>query len=150
MFTEEMAPRAIHQTGLSKDAVEVEEYVRGFARRRPDVCVSTLRMANWIGPKTDSPITRYFSMPVIPTVFGYDARLQFLHEDDGVEAIHHATVNDLPGPSTWPVTGSSRSPRRSAASAGRPCGCLRSPRPVRRPPYGERGWRTSHRTRSPS
>jgi UDP-glucose 4-epimerase len=54
-------------------------------------------MANWIGPKTDSPITRYFSMPVIPTIFGYDARLQFLHEDDGMEAIHHATVNDLPG-----------------------------------------------------
>jgi UDP-glucose 4-epimerase len=97
MFTEEMAPRAIHQTGLSKDAVEVEGYVRGFARRRPDVRVSTLRMANWIGPKTDSPITRYFAMPVVPTVFGYDARLQFLHEDDGVEAIHHATVNDLPG-----------------------------------------------------
>jgi len=97
MFTEEMAPRAIHQTGLSKDAVEVEGYVRGFARRRPDVCVTTLRMANWIGPKTDSPITRYFGMPVVPTVFGYDARLQFLHEDDGVEAIHHATANDLPG-----------------------------------------------------
>ena len=97
MFTEEMAPRAIHQTGLSKDAVEVEGYVRGFARRRPDVCVTTLRMANWIGPKTDSPITRYFAMPVVPTVFGYDARLQFLHEDDGVEAIRHATVNDLPG-----------------------------------------------------
>ncbi|MFI6828928.1 MULTISPECIES: NAD-dependent epimerase/dehydratase family protein [unclassified Kribbella] len=97
MFTEEMAPRAIHQTGLSKDAVEVEGYVRGFARRRPDVRVSTLRMANWIGPRTDSPITRYFAMPVVPTVFGYDARLQFLHEDDGVEAIHHATVNDLPG-----------------------------------------------------
>ncbi|MGW6279063.1 NAD-dependent epimerase/dehydratase family protein [Kribbella sp. NPDC055071] len=97
LFTEEMAPRAIHQTGLSKDAVEVEGYVRGFARRRPDVCVSTLRMANWIGPKTDSPMTRYLAMPVVPTVFGFDARLQFLHEDDGVAAIHHATVNDLPG-----------------------------------------------------
>ena len=97
MFTEEMAPRAIHQTGLSKDAVEVEGYVRGFARRRPDVCVSTLRMANWIGPRTDSPMTRYFAMPVIPTVFGYDARLQFLHADDGVEAIRQATVNDLAG-----------------------------------------------------
>ncbi|MEV6285355.1 NAD-dependent epimerase/dehydratase family protein [Kribbella sp. NPDC051770] len=97
MFTEEMAPRAIHHTGLSKDAVEVEGYVRGFARRRPDVTVSTLRMANWIGPQTDSPITRYFAMPVVPTVFGYDARLQFLHESDGVEAIHHATVEDLPG-----------------------------------------------------
>ncbi|ADB35384.1 NAD-dependent epimerase/dehydratase [Kribbella flavida DSM 17836] len=97
MFTEEMAPRAIHQTGLSKDAVEVEGYVRGFARRRPDVCVTTLRMANWIGPRTDSPITRYFALPVVPTVLGFDARLQFLHESDGVEAIHHATVHDLPG-----------------------------------------------------
>jgi UDP-glucose 4-epimerase len=97
MFTEEMAPRAIHQSGLSKDAVEVEGYVRGFGRRRPDVCVSTLRMANWIGPQTDSPITRYFAMPVIPTVFGFDARLQFLHESDGIAAIHRATVNDLPG-----------------------------------------------------
>ncbi|GAA1593401.1 NAD-dependent epimerase/dehydratase family protein [Kribbella sancticallisti] len=97
MFTEEMAPRAIHQTGLSKDAVEVEGYVRGFARRRPDVCVTTLRMANWIGPQIDSPITRYFALPVIPTVLGHDARLQFLHENDGVRAIHHATVNDLPG-----------------------------------------------------
>lgn len=97
LFTEEMAPRAIHQTGLSKDAVEVEGYVRGFARRRPDVCVTTLRMANWIGPKTDSPMTRYFGLPVVPTVFGYDARLQFLHEDDGVEAIRLATVENLPG-----------------------------------------------------
>ncbi|MFC0626498.1 NAD-dependent epimerase/dehydratase family protein [Kribbella deserti] len=97
LFTEEMAPRAIPQTGLSKDAVEVEGYVRGFARRRPDVCVTTLRMANWIGPQTESPITRYFAMPVVPTVLGFDARLQFLHESDGVEAIHHAAVHDLPG-----------------------------------------------------
>lgn len=97
LFTEDMAPRAIPQTGLSKDAVEVEGYVRGFARRRPDVCVTTLRLANWIGPTINSPITRYFAMPVIPTVLGYDARLQFLHESDGVAAIRHATVHDIPG-----------------------------------------------------
>lgn len=103
MFTEEMAPRAISQSGYSKDAVEVEGYVRGFARRRPDVIVTTLRMANWIGPHTDSPMTRYFAMPVIPTVLGFDARLQFLHEDDGVAVIKHATLNDIPG--TFNVAG---------------------------------------------
>jgi UDP-glucose 4-epimerase len=103
MFTEEMAPRAISQSGYSKDAVEVEGYVRGFARRRPDVIVTTLRMANWIGPNTTSPITRYFAMPVIPTVLGFDARLQFLHESDGVEVIKHATLNDVPG--TFNVAG---------------------------------------------
>jgi UDP-glucose 4-epimerase len=103
MFTEEMAPRAISQSGYSKDAVEVEGYVRGFARRRPDVIVTTLRMANWIGPETDSPVTRYFAMPVIPTVLGFDARLQFLHESDGVAVIKHATLNDIPG--TFNVAG---------------------------------------------
>jgi UDP-glucose 4-epimerase len=103
LFTEDMAPRAIPQTGLGKDAVEVEGYVRGFARRRPDVCVTTLRLANWIGPTIDSPLIRYFSMPVIPTVLGYDARLQFLHESDGVAAIRHATVHDIPG--TFNVAG---------------------------------------------
>ncbi len=103
MFTEEMAPRASSQGGLSKDAVEVEGYVRGFARRRPDVVVTTLRMANWIGPLINSPITRYFALPVIPTVLGFDARLQFLHEDDGVDVVRHATVHDVPG--TFNITG---------------------------------------------
>ena len=103
LFTEEMAPRASSQGGLSKDAVEVEGYVRGFARRRPDVVVTTLRMANWIGPLINSPITRYFALPVIPTVLGFDARLQFLHEDDGVDVVRHATVHDVPG--TFNITG---------------------------------------------
>ena len=103
MFTEEMAPRAISQSGYSKDAVEVEGYVRGFARRRPDVIVTTLRMANWIGPNTTSPITRYFAMPVIPTVLGFDARLQFLHEQDLMDVLIHAVRCDLPG--TFNVAG---------------------------------------------
>jgi UDP-glucose 4-epimerase len=42
-------------------------------------------------------MAQYFSLPVIPTVWGYDARLQFIHEDDGLEVIHRATVEDHPG-----------------------------------------------------
>ena len=37
MFTEEMGPRRNPGSGFSKDAAEIEGYVRGFARRRPDV-----------------------------------------------------------------------------------------------------------------
>ena len=33
MFTEDMQPRRAHQSGYSKDAAEVEGYVRGFGRR---------------------------------------------------------------------------------------------------------------------
>ncbi|HLZ39226.1 MAG TPA: NAD-dependent epimerase/dehydratase family protein, partial [Mycobacteriales bacterium] len=37
LFTEDMEPRELPQGGYGKDAVEVEGYVRGFGRRRPDV-----------------------------------------------------------------------------------------------------------------
>ncbi|GFN04809.1 hypothetical protein Smic_33650 [Streptomyces microflavus] len=52
--------------------MEVEGYVRGFARRRPDVAVCVLRFANILGPRPDSPLADYLSLPVLPTVFGYD------------------------------------------------------------------------------
>ena len=49
MFTEDMEPRRAPRSGYAKDAAEIECYVRGFARRRPDVRVTMLRCANVIG-----------------------------------------------------------------------------------------------------
>ena len=97
MFTEDMEPRHLPTSGWAKDSVEVESYVRGLARRRPDLTVSTLRFANFLGPTANTPMAQYFSLPVIPTVWGFDARLQFVHEDDGLEVIRRATVEDHPG-----------------------------------------------------
>ncbi|MEZ5117948.1 MAG: NAD-dependent epimerase/dehydratase family protein [Candidatus Nanopelagicales bacterium] len=103
MFTEKMEPKHSPASGWAKDSVEVEGYVRGFARRRPDVAVTTLRFANFIGPWVDTAMTAYFSLPVVPTVMGYDARLQFIHEDDGLEALRRVTVDPKPG--TFNVAG---------------------------------------------
>lgn len=97
MFTEEMAPRRMPRSGFGKDSVEVEGYVRGFARRRPDVTVSMLRCANLMGPQIETSLTRYFALPVVPTVLGFDARLQFCHEDDALAALEHATVSGVHG-----------------------------------------------------
>ncbi len=97
LFTEDMEPRHLPTSGWAKDSVEVESYVRGLARRRPDLTVTTLRFANFLGPTANTPMAQYFSLPVVPTVLGYDARLQFVHEDDGLEAIRRATVADHPG-----------------------------------------------------
>jgi UDP-glucose 4-epimerase len=83
--------------------LEVEGYVRGFARRRPDVAVTMLRAANTLGPRAASPLTQYFRLPVVPTVLGYDARLQFLHETDLLAALRHATVDGVHG--TFNVAG---------------------------------------------
>jgi UDP-glucose 4-epimerase len=97
MFAEEVQPRHSPRSGWAKDSAEVEGYVRGFARRRPDVSVTTLRFANFIGPAVNTSMTSYFSLPAVPTVAGFDARLQFIHEDDGLEALRLAAVNERPG-----------------------------------------------------
>ncbi len=103
MFTEDMEPRRAPRSGYAKDVAEIEGYVRGFARRRADVRVTQLRCANVIGPDVSSPITSYFRLPVIPTVVGYDPRMQFLHEHDLLAVLRHATVEDVPG--TFNVAG---------------------------------------------
>jgi len=97
VFTEDMHPHDGAQTGYAKDAVEVEGYVRGFARRRSDVRISVLRLANMLGPTVDNALSRYVSMPVVPTSLGFDPRLQLLHETDAVEALRLATVSERPG-----------------------------------------------------
>ncbi len=97
MFTEDLEPNAMARSGYAKDSVEVEGYVRGFARRRPDVAVTTLRFANFVGPKVATALTSYFSLPVVPTVLGYDPRLQFVHERDGLEVLWRTTLGDHGG-----------------------------------------------------
>ena len=103
MFTEEMEPRRPPRTGYAKDVNEVERYVRGFARRRPDVQTTLLRCANVIGPQVVSPLASYFRLPVIPTVLGFDPRLQFLHETDLNRVLRHAVLSEVAG--TFNVAG---------------------------------------------
>ena len=103
VFTEDMPAKALPRGGYAKDAVEVEGYVRGFARRRPDVTTTVLRFANFVGPQVGTTLTRYFALPVVPTSLGYDPRIQVLHEADAVEVLRLATLDDRPG--TFNVAG---------------------------------------------
>ena len=97
LFTEEMEPRSLPRSGYAKDAIEVEGYVRGFARRRPDVSVGVLRFTDVIGPGADSLLLRYLRLPVVPTVLGFDPRVQLLHADDALEVLRLATKSGRPG-----------------------------------------------------
>jgi UDP-glucose 4-epimerase len=97
LFDETMTPKDLPSGGYAKDAVEIEGYLRGFARRRPDVSVTVLRFSNFIGPRIDTVFTRYFALPVVPTVLGYDARVQLLHEEDGLAVLERAATENIPG-----------------------------------------------------
>ncbi|MEZ5093153.1 NAD-dependent epimerase/dehydratase family protein [Nocardioides sp.] len=103
MFTEDMHPKKLPRSGYAKDVYEIEGYVRGFARRRPDVRVTMLRCANVIGPDVISPMSSYFQLPVIPRVLGFDPRLQFLHQDDLFSVLQHSVNHEQSG--TFNVAG---------------------------------------------
>ena len=96
-FTEEMSPRVQPRTGFGKDAMEIESYVRGLGPAAPRVVVTTLRLANLMGAGVDSQVTRYLSLPVVPRVMGFDARLQFLHPTDAVAALLAGDPRGPPG-----------------------------------------------------
>ncbi|MDT0343442.1 NAD-dependent epimerase/dehydratase family protein [Streptomyces litchfieldiae] len=98
VFSETTMLRAPAGGGFPRDVVEIEGYVRGFARRCPDVRVTVLRFAHVLGPAADSRLAAYFRLPVLPTVLGYDPRLQFVHEDDVLEVLTRAVADpELPG-----------------------------------------------------
>lgn len=103
VFTEETEPREVPRGGFARDILDIEGYVRGFRRRRPDVAVTVLRFAPFIGSTADTSLTRYFSQPLVPTVLGRDPRLQFLHVDDAREVVHRSVVEEHPG--TYNVAG---------------------------------------------
>lgn len=103
MFTESLPARDGVRTGFPKDIVEVESYVRGFARRRPEVIITTLRGAQLLHPDLETPLRGYFDNPVLPTALGYDPRLQFLHIDDAMNVLTESVLHDRPG--TFNVAG---------------------------------------------
>lgn len=92
MFTEDSGARRPPGDGFARDSIDIEGYARGLARRRPDIAVTILRLANMIGPAMDSALSRYLAGPVVPSVVGHDARLQLLHEQDALGALERATV----------------------------------------------------------
>ncbi len=97
LFDEVTTPKDVPGGGFAKDAVEIEEYLRSFVRRRPDVSVTVLRFANIIGPRIDTVLTRYFALALVPTVLGYDPRVQLLHEEDALAVLERAACEELPG-----------------------------------------------------
>jgi UDP-glucose 4-epimerase len=96
-FTERMRRPHPPRTRLERDIVEAEKAVTSFAERNTGVTVTTLRFVNGLGPDLRTAHASLFSLPVVPSILGFDPRYQFIHEDDIVGVLHHAVDNDLPG-----------------------------------------------------
>ena len=85
------------KTRVERSLLEVESYVRDFARDNPHVVLSLLRFCNVVGPDITTPLTKALRLPFVPKVAGYDPRFQLVHEDDVVAALLFAIDREVPG-----------------------------------------------------
>ncbi|MGX7694690.1 NAD-dependent epimerase/dehydratase family protein [Gordonia polyisoprenivorans] len=102
-FSEEIPATREPTRSYGRDLLDVEGYFRGLGRRRQDIEVTIMRLQAMLGPRINTRISSYLSLPVVPTVFGFQPRLQFLHEEDALAAMEHATLASRPG--TFNVAG---------------------------------------------
>ncbi len=97
-FSEDLARRMPLRSRFQRDISELEDYFSNFARRHPEIACCMLRYQPEIGPALDTPLSRYLSLPVVPTQLGFDPRLQLLHTDDATGALLAAISNPVRGP----------------------------------------------------
>jgi UDP-glucose 4-epimerase len=97
--------RAVREptSGYGRDLLDIEGYARGLARRRPDIGVTIARFQAILGPRIQTRTGAYLSTPLVPTVFGFQPRLQFLHEEDALGALEHITLSAPSG--TYNIAG---------------------------------------------
>jgi len=96
-FTEETPRQNPPKHRVERSLTEVEGYVRDFAVDNPHVAVTMLRFSNVLGPELSTPLSRLLELPVVPSMFGFDPRFQFVHEDDVVRAILFVLDHELAG-----------------------------------------------------
>jgi UDP-glucose 4-epimerase len=96
-WSEAMQRRAPAHDAVTRTVDEFEAYVRDFSLRMAETRVTVLRFANVLGVQNDTPFSSLFELPVIPTVLGFDPRLQFIHEEDAAAALEHAVRAGRPG-----------------------------------------------------
>lgn len=97
-FTEEMTRLYPLRTRFQRDVAEIENYFETFSRRNPAITCTMLRYQLGIGPSLHTQMTRYLSLPVVPTCFGFDPRLQLIHEQDALDALVAAVKRPVRGP----------------------------------------------------
>jgi UDP-glucose 4-epimerase len=96
-FTEDMRRSAPPRTSVERSLVEIEGYLRDFANDYPDLSVTVLRFSNVLGPDITTPLSHALELPFVPFIFGYDPRVQFVHENDVVRSILFVLDRDLRG-----------------------------------------------------
>jgi UDP-glucose 4-epimerase len=96
-WREDMTRKQPPRNRVERSLAEAGALVTEFAEDERRVLVTRLRFADTLGAQLESPLARLLEMPVVPEVAGFDPRVQFVHEDDAIDALAHATITHVPG-----------------------------------------------------
>jgi UDP-glucose 4-epimerase len=96
-LTEEAPLRANLDFSYPAHKLEVEYVVREFREEFPKVAFTLFRPAIVFGPHVDNAWSHALQMPVLFAVKGYNAPLQFVHENDVAAALHRAVFEKWDG-----------------------------------------------------
>jgi UDP-glucose 4-epimerase len=97
-LSESHALRPSEEAHALRDRAEVESLLALFAERHPEVTVVVLRPCWVVGPNIESGVTAHFESPNPTTLLGFDPLMQFLHEEDLLQAVGSALALDVQGP----------------------------------------------------
>lgn len=97
LLTEDTPLRGSRKYGYIRDWLELEAFCNGFRGQQPETNLTVLRFPNIVGPTADTPMTRFLKLQPPVILVGFDPMLQFIHEDDVVEALAYTIMNDTSG-----------------------------------------------------
>lgn len=95
-LSEDTPLQASRRYGYLRDWLEIESFCNGFRRQNPQTALTILRFAHIVGPNIQSPLTRFLQNPAMPSLLGFDPRMQVIHEHD----VTHALVHAIDAPAT--------------------------------------------------
>lgn len=96
-LTEKTPTRGGENSRFLADKIDAEKYFMRFGAGDPKRVVTILRYATILGPNIKSYKTRYLERWYVPTVLGFDPMIQFVHEEDLLEAFKLAVLQDHKG-----------------------------------------------------
>ncbi len=80
-----------------RNRAEAESLIVGWRVRHPDTEVTVLRPCWIMGPNHFDAVSNYFALPVVPKLMGFDPLMQFVHENDCLDAFERALLAPHPG-----------------------------------------------------
>lgn len=107
LITEEQPVRGVPEFDYARDKADSDRICQLWAYQHPDSVMTIIRPCIVLGPNVDNYIARSWkNFPFIPLLDGADPPVQYVHEDDLVEAIaglvigKHAGIFNITGDGT--------------------------------------------------